>query len=256
MEHHFRIDLAERFGILEAIILSNLQFWLAKNAANGTNFFDGSYWTFNSVKAFSTLFPYASAKQIRTALKHLVDEGILKTGNYNKSSYDRTLWYAFTDKGLSILPIGQMEFPEKENRNSEKGEPIPYNKPDEKPDKKQKERKKEVNSYDEVIKEKIEDEEVKEAIYEFIKMRKLVKKPLTNNALNLLIKRLDKLATDSKDKVEILNQSIVNNWLNVYPLKSGQYPEKNNGGSRTKSGQEEVDKDYLDYLDSIVYKGE
>jgi len=47
-------------------------------------------------------------------------------------------------------------------------------------------------------------------------------------------------------------KAAVRNW----ERKSGQYPEKNNGGSRTKSGQEEVDKDYLDYLDSIVYKGE
>lgn len=133
MEHHFNIDLAARFGILEAIILNNLQFWLRKNAANNANFFDGSYWTYNSVHAYAELFPYASEKQIRTALKKLVNAGILKTGNYNKSAYDRTLWYALTDEGLSICPIGKMEEDEKANQNDRQGEPIPYINPNDKP---------------------------------------------------------------------------------------------------------------------------
>lgn len=136
MQHHFDISLAQRFGMLEAVLLNNIQFWLRKNAANGVNYYDGAYWTYNSVHAFSELFPYASEKQIRTALKKLVDEGILQTGNYNKSSYDRTLWYALTEKGKSILPIGQMEDAEKSNGNDLEGEPIPYNKPVNKPAKK------------------------------------------------------------------------------------------------------------------------
>lgn len=119
------------------------------------------------------------------------------------------------------------------------------------------ERKKEAKpgSYDEMIKEKVEDEEVKKALYEFIKMRKLMRKPLTNTALDLLIKRLDKIAPEPKFKVEVLNQSIVNNWLNVYPLKSGQQSDNGNKGGG-KSASQKVDKDYLDYLDSLTFRGE
>lgn len=127
MQHYFDIELAERFGILEAILLNNFQFWFAKNKANGQGYRDGRYWTYNSVKAFNELFPYASEKKIRTALKHLIDEGILMTGNYNKSAYDRTLWYAFTDYGISICPFGKMEIAEQENGVPKKGEPIPDN---------------------------------------------------------------------------------------------------------------------------------
>lgn len=134
MEHSFKICAAKEYGILEAVLLHNFQFWLSKNAANDVNFHDGSYWTYNSIKAFAKLFPYASEKQIRKALKNLVDAGLIKTGNYNKSSYDRTMWYAFTEKGISIFPIGQMEEPKKENGNDEKGEPIPDNKPNINPD--------------------------------------------------------------------------------------------------------------------------
>lgn len=137
MEHHFNINVAQEYGLLEAVLLNHLQFWIKRNAANNANYHDGAYWTYNSVKAYSELFPYASEKQIRTALKKLVDLGILKTGNYNKLAYDRTLWYAFTEKGLSICPIGKMEMPQRENGNAPAGEPIPdnktYNKPDNKP---------------------------------------------------------------------------------------------------------------------------
>lgn len=137
MEHHFNIELAAQFGILEAVLLNHMQFWIKRNAANGINSHDGAYWTYNSVKAYSELFPYASEKQIRSALKKLVELGILKTGNYNKLAYDRTLWYAFTEKGLSICPLGKMEMPKKENGNAQEGEPIPdnysYDKPTNKP---------------------------------------------------------------------------------------------------------------------------
>lgn len=134
MQHHFNIKIAEQYGILEAVLLENLKFWIAKNIANGVNYYDGDYWTYNSIKAFQTLFPYASEKQIRSALNNLKEEGIIKTGNYNKSAYDRTLWYAITDKGKTILQLDNFHLPKKENGTSEKGEPIPYIKPDNKPD--------------------------------------------------------------------------------------------------------------------------
>ena len=125
MHHSFDIDLAEAYGILEAILLNHFQHWIKHNAANEKHYHDGRYWTFNTVKAFAELFPYASAKQIRTALNRLIDAGVLITGNYNKTTYDRTLWYAFTDEGLTICPIRQMDVAKKKNGCAKKGKPIP-----------------------------------------------------------------------------------------------------------------------------------
>lgn len=125
MHHSFSTELAEQYGILEAILLNHFQFWITHNAANDVHYHDGRYWTFNTVKAFADLFPYASAKQIRTALNRLIDAGVLMTGNYNKTTYDRTLWYAFTDEGLTICPIRQMDAPKKKNADAQKGKPIP-----------------------------------------------------------------------------------------------------------------------------------
>ena len=109
MQHSFNVELAKEYGILEAILLNHLWFWIKKNKANNTNYFDGSYWTFNSTKAFSELFPYASERQIKYALKHLREEEIIKVGNYNKDTRDRTLWYAFTEKGKAIVQNRPME---------------------------------------------------------------------------------------------------------------------------------------------------
>lgn len=123
--HIFDIRIAQRFGINCAVILQNIWHWVQKNEANGTNFYDGTYWTYNSTKAFTKQFPYLSQKQIETALKKLRDEDIIKTGNYNVVKYDRTLWYAVTEKGKCILLSGEMEMPEKKKGIPSDGKPIP-----------------------------------------------------------------------------------------------------------------------------------
>ena len=125
MEHSFNIELAKEYGILEAILLKNIWFWIEKNRANEKNFYDGTYWTYNSTRAFNELFPYASESSIKRALKSLQEKGIIKTGNYNKSSYDRTLWYAFTDLGYSIVSNRQMEVNKSSNGDEQNGLTIP-----------------------------------------------------------------------------------------------------------------------------------
>ena len=69
--HYFDIHIAELYGVNCAVILQNIWHWIKKNEANGTNYYDGNYWTYNSTKAFKELFPYLSQKQIETALKKL-----------------------------------------------------------------------------------------------------------------------------------------------------------------------------------------
>lgn len=125
MEHSFDVMLAQKYGVNAAVLLKHFEFWIAKNKANGKNYFDGNYWTYNSRKAFAELFPYMNARQIDYALKKLIDDGLIITGNYNKSTYDRTLWYAITKKGYSILQNCEMEVTKLENGFDNIVEPIP-----------------------------------------------------------------------------------------------------------------------------------
>ena len=59
-----------------------------------------------------------------------------------------------------------------------------------------------------------------EAWKEFKIMRKKIKKPMTERAEELLLNNLNKLSDDKDTQVAILNQSIMNCWQSVYPLKA------------------------------------
>ena len=91
--HSFDIKEAEKYGILGAVLLHHIRFWVQKNAANRRHYHDGKYWTYNSVTAFSELFPYATKDQIRRSLDKLEDLGALETGSYSDNHYDRTKWF-------------------------------------------------------------------------------------------------------------------------------------------------------------------
>ena len=220
MNHSFDKDIAVAYGLPEAIILNHMQFWIEKNKANEKNFHDGSYWTYNSTKAYAEMFPYLSQRQIQNALKHLRDEGILKTGNYNEVAYDRTLWYAFTEKGECIMQKREMEDVKKGNGLCKNVEPIPVNKPsnintDIKTDKKNNKK-----GFDLVVNEYTNNPEMKTAIFDFIEFRKAIKAPLTDRALTLCLNKLDKLANDDNTKIAIINQSIERGWKGLFELHS------------------------------------
>lgn len=84
-----------------------------------------------------------------------------------------------------------------------------------------KERKK--TSYDEILNSMVEDDDVKNTICDYIKMRKLIKKPMTDRALTMLINKLYKLSNNKQIQIKILEQSILKNWTDIYP-----YKEENN----------------------------
>lgn len=102
MSHHFEPEDAEKYGILEAVLLSNIRFWIEKNKANEKHFHNGSYWTYNSAKAFSVMFSYASKQQIQRALKKLEDMGALKSDEFNENKWDHTKWYSVSDESNLI----------------------------------------------------------------------------------------------------------------------------------------------------------
>ena len=105
-EHHFHVAAAMEVGVNAAIILDQFDFWIEKNRANGSHYHDGRYWTYNSKKAFAKMYPYLSAKLIRTALKKLEDEGYIVVGDYNRNRMVRPNWYSITDKGYELLNRG------------------------------------------------------------------------------------------------------------------------------------------------------
>lgn len=142
MVYSFHTDHAKEYGVDEAIVIYNLLFWIAKNKANGTNEYDGSTYTYNSINAFRALFPFWTERQIGRILKSLENQNVIKVGNYNKAKYDRTKWYAFVDYDTiyrtvkSNIPNGKKDNTKASNAKPQKVKPIPNTKTtDSKPNK-------------------------------------------------------------------------------------------------------------------------
>lgn len=78
---------------------------------------------------------------------------------------------------------------------------------------------------------KVKENKVKENIYyadapllnkafaDYVEFRKKIKKPMTDRAIELAMRNLEKLADNDGDRIEILNQSIMNGWIGLFELK-------------------------------------
>lgn len=63
------------------------------------------------------------------------------------------------------------------------------------------------------------DDMLNDAILDFIAYRKASKAAITGKGMELIMKKLDRLAMDNDEKISILHQSIENGWKGVFALK-------------------------------------
>jgi hypothetical protein len=251
MHHSFDTSIAAKYGVNVAIFLNNMIFWLNKNIANEKHFYDGKYWTYNSVKAYARLFPYWSEKQVRTIIDHCVKHNLIEKGNYNQNKHDKTLWYTFTEKGcellnFSICPNGQMVTTKWANGSDQKGKCIKetdintYVKPD--------------NSVEPVDKP---DWLPTKEWEEFKQHRKSIKKPMNPLSEKKLILKLERLKNNGCNIVEILNESIMNGWSGVFEIKKTKQTindlkiNKSYEEMESISTEEWVRRDQLAYAEKI-----
>lgn len=88
--------------------------------------------------------------------------------------------------------------------------------------KKEKEKKK--TNLDEIIEAYTENDSLKETIKDFIKMRKTIKKPITDRGLKGILNKLNQYGENDLEKIEILENSIMNCWQGVFELKNKKVP--------------------------------
>ena len=225
MIHFFSDEVALEVGVNGAIILNHLHYWVKKNADNEMNYHDGYFWTYNSIAAYKKQFPFWSERTIYRLLRELEADGYIKTGNYNQSAYDRTKWYALTEKSVKLLEptIGQeyknnqdnvtettmtdcpKEIAQSDNVHLDKLYKSTLNK------NKHKEKHKEKHSV-------TCSPELADALNAFAEHRKKLKKPMTDRAKELMLSKLSKMARTEQEQIAILNQSIVNGWQGIFPL--------------------------------------
>jgi len=105
-----------------------------------------------------------------------------------------------------------------ENRGLDKEEDIDIDK--EKNIKKEKPNK---SALDDLIFKYTSNPDLNKAIEDFVDMRKRIKKPLTERALNILFVKLDTLSGgNDSNKIKILENSILNCWQGIFELKPEQ----------------------------------
>lgn len=98
MDYSFNGEIAAEYGVDEAVFIHNLYWWIRKNEANGRHFYDGKSWTYNSMQAFTDMFPFWTKKQVRRIIDKLRDCGVLIVGTFNDNRFDHTQWYALSDE--------------------------------------------------------------------------------------------------------------------------------------------------------------
>ena len=77
-------------------------------------------------------------------------------------------------------------------------------------------------TFNDLIASYTENDTLYRVLGDYIQMRTAIRKPLTNRALELVFKKLDELARTDAEKIAILNQSILNSWQGLFPLKDNQ----------------------------------
>ena len=92
-------ELAQEIGLNESILLLQLDFWISVDS----KYHDGNYWTYQSVTALQEAFPFWSRGNIQNIVKRLENKNLIHIGNYNKSKFDRTRWFAINVKSTSLL---------------------------------------------------------------------------------------------------------------------------------------------------------
>lgn len=100
-------SLAAAVGLNESIILQQLHYWLERS----NHIYEGHKWVYNTYEEWREQFPFWSESTIRRIITKLEKQGLIITGNFNRSKIDKTKWYRINYEKLAQLEqsIGQDE---------------------------------------------------------------------------------------------------------------------------------------------------
>jgi hypothetical protein len=172
-------------------------------------------------------------------IKHWLIHNYIRKDTYKETVYTDEKAQLFTKTNKSYTLDRPKEIEQLRNCNESVDEPsrrLDKNRLDKNSieeisiDKGKTEKKKKETDFDLLINEYTTNEELKTNIYEFIKMRKGIKASLTSTGLKRILSKLDKIASNDSDKIQILDKSIMNSWRGIFELKKED--KQNNGSSK------------------------
>lgn len=171
-----------------------------------------------------------TTKQVRTALNKLVETG--EVGKQTTSRYTHIFvqnYCLYQDEGQAEGQAkGQTEGKQRANRGQTKGKQRATIEDYIKTNKTKEEGK--TLTDNKTYKDGVyfpNDEALNSAFADYVDTRKKIKSPMTDKAIDLAISKLMKLSDGDNDTaIEILNNSIVNGWKGLYPLKETKQETK------------------------------
>lgn len=105
MVHSFSVEVAKDVGSNAAAVFDHICTCVDYYTATHQNMHDGVSWDIETASSLHKVLPYLSEKQIRLALKKLVDNGYIIVGCFNEDPFDRTRWYTVTARGWKYLTV-------------------------------------------------------------------------------------------------------------------------------------------------------
>lgn len=115
--HSFNVELATMVGLTEAILLQHFYFWHQRACNLPDMHREGRVWFFRSVKEMREVFPYLSDANVRTAIQHLIDRGLIVKGDFSSTSMYKATWYSLNDSAIQLFHLSNMCHPFVESRN-------------------------------------------------------------------------------------------------------------------------------------------
>lgn len=97
-------SLAVAIGVNEAIVLQQIQYWLARSEHH----YDGRVWVYKTYPEWKQEFPFWSLDTIGRTVRRLEALSVLlSTDKYNKIATDRTKWYSIDYAALDTVGLSR-----------------------------------------------------------------------------------------------------------------------------------------------------
>lgn len=82
---------------------------------------------------------------------------------------------------------------------------------------------KKSKTFNQLIEEYTQNEDLRQELKEHLKTRKLKKAALTTRGVKLSLQKLDNLASNDQEKILIVQNAIMNGWTGFFPLKKDEH---------------------------------
>lgn len=160
-------------------------------------------------------FCQCSESKVSTAVSKLIKLGYLRVQKFDGRQRElKSCLSNFKRQDIKICEAATENLQESNTDNNTRNNTT----------RKKKERKPVAGTYEDIL-SSVEDDSLRDLYREYIKMRKLIKAPMTDRALKMLIAKVNDLEPTSIERQKkMLETAIMNNWKSVYPLKDKQAP--------------------------------